>query len=198
MAGNAAVGILALQGDVSEHISAFESAIQNLGLTIPVVPVRRAEDIPNLIALAIPGGESTTIMRLIDQNGMRRPIQLFEGGIFATCAGMVVAARDLVNETRFTPLDLIDITVNRNAFGRQRESFEADLPINGFDTPFHAVFIRAPVITRAGPDVTILAEIPQGIIAVKQGKKLILSFHPEISHDLRMHEYFLNEILSKN
>lgn len=198
MAGNAAVGILALQGDVSEHISAFESAIQNLGLTIPVVPVRRAEDIPNLIALAIPGGESTTIMRLIDQNGMRRPIQQFEGGIFATCAGMVVAARDLVNETRFTPLDLIDITVNRNAFGRQRESFEAELPINGFDTPFHAVFIRAPVITRAGPDVTILAEIPQGIIAVKQGKKLILSFHPEISHDLRMHEYFLNEILSKN
>ncbi len=195
VAGNAAVGVLALQGDVSEHISAFESAIQNLGLTIPVVPVRKAEQIPDLMALAIPGGESTTIMRLIDQNGMRNIIQNFKGGIFATCAGMVVSARDLINETRFTPLDLLDITVNRNAFGRQRESFEADLQISGFDTPFHAIFIRAPVITRAGPDVTILAEIPQGIVAAKKGKKLILSFHPEISHDLRMHEYFLKDVL---
>ena len=195
MAGNAAVGVLALQGDVSEHISAFESAIQNLGLTIPVIPIRKAEQIPDLIALAIPGGESTTIVRLIDQNGMRNIIQNFEGGIFATCAGMVVAARDLINETRFTPLDLLDITVNRNAFGRQRESFEADLSMSGFDTPFHAIFIRAPIITRAGPDVTILAEIPQGIVAAKKGKKLILSFHPEISHDLRMHEYFLTDVL---
>ena len=198
MAGNNPVGVLALQGDVSEHISAFESAIHNLGLAIPVIPVRTAEEIPKLSALAIPGGESTTIMRLIDKNRMRDVIRNFEGGIFATCAGMVVAARDLVDETRFSPLDLLDITVSRNAFGRQKESFEADIPFPEFDTPFHAVFIRAPVITRAGPDVTILAEISQGIVAVRQGKKLILSFHPEISHDLRMHQYFLQEILSLN
>lgn len=196
VAGNAAVGVLALQGDVSEHISAFESAIHNLGLSIPVIPVRKAEEIPELVALAIPGGESTTIMRLIDQNGMRDVIKKFEGGIFATCAGMVVAAQTLIGETRFIPLDLLDITVNRNAFGRQRESFEADLPITGFDTPFHAIFIRAPIITSAGPDVTVLAEIPQGIVAVRKGKKLILSFHPEISHDLRIHEYFLTQVLA--
>ena len=198
VAGNAPVGVLALQGNVSEHITAFESAIRDLGLTIPVIPVRKAEDISGLSALAIPGGESTTIMRLIDKNLMRDVIRKYEGGIFATCAGMVVSARELVDETRFSPLNLLDITVSRNAFGRQKESFEADLPLAGFNTPFHAIFIRAPVITRAGPDVTILAEIPQGIVAVRQGKKLILSFHPEISHDLRMHQYFLKELLSLN
>ena len=197
MAGNGPIGVLALQGDVSEHIAAFESAIRDLGLTTPVIPVRKSEDIPGLSALAIPGGESTTIMRLIDQNGMRDAIRTFEGGIFATCAGMVVAARELVDEKRFTPLDLVDITVNRNAFGRQQESFEAKIVMEGFETPFHAIFIRAPVITRAGPGVTILAETEQGIVAVQEGKKLILSFHPEISHDLRMHQYFLINVLEQ-
>jgi 5'-phosphate synthase pdxT subunit len=194
--GDGAIGVLALQGDVSEHIVAFESALHNLRISVPVHPIRHAADIPDLIALAIPGGESTTIMRLIEKNGMRTPIQQFKGGIFATCAGMVVAAREIVDETRFTPLDLVDITVNRNAFGRQRESFEADIPLLGFDSPFHAIFIRAPVITRAGPDVAILSSLPQGAVAVRKEKKLILSFHPEISHDLRLHEYFLTEILS--
>ncbi|NLV25861.1 MAG: pyridoxal 5'-phosphate synthase glutaminase subunit PdxT [Methanomicrobiales archaeon] len=195
VAGNGPIGVLALQGNVSEHIEAFESAVNNLGLGIPVIPVKRADEIPGLLALAIPGGESTTIMRLIDQNGMRETIQTFPGGIFATCAGMVIAARELTGETRFTPLDLVDITVNRNAFGRQRESFESDLAIEGMNPPFHAIFIRAPVITRAGPDVCVLATIKQGIVAVRSGKKLILSFHPEISNDLRMHQYFLTEVL---
>lgn len=193
--GNGPIGVLALQGNVSEHIAAFESAVMELGSAIPVIPVRKAEDIPGLVALAMPGGESTTIMRLIDQNRMRETIRSFQGGIFATCAGMVIAARELVGETRFVPLDLVDITVNRNAFGRQRESFEADLPITGMDPPFHAIFIRAPVITQTGPDVTVLAKISQGIVAVRSGKRLILSFHPEISHDLRMHQYFLTEIM---
>lgn len=197
MAGNGPVGVLALQGDVSEHIAAFESAIRDLGLTTPVILIKRAEDIPGLSALAIPGGESTTIIRLIDQNGMREVIRTFEGGIFATCAGMVVAARELGDEKRFSPLNLVDITVNRNAFGRQRESFEAEIVMKGFETPFHAVFIRAPAITRAGPGVTILAEIKQGIVAVQEGKRLILSFHPEISHDLRVHQYFLINVLEQ-
>lgn len=196
VAGNTAIGVLALQGNVSEHIGAFESAIKGLDLDIPVIPIRKADEIPSLLALAIPGGESTTIMRLIDKNRMRDVIREFQGGIFATCAGMVCAARNLIDETRFSPLDLLDITVSRNAFGRQRESFEADLKITGFEKPFHAVFIRAPVITSAGSDVTVLAEIPQGIVAARQQKKLILSFHPEISHDLRMHEYFLKKVLS--
>ncbi|MDD1725245.1 MAG: pyridoxal 5'-phosphate synthase glutaminase subunit PdxT [Methanospirillum sp.] len=197
MAGKAPVGVLALQGDVSEHISAFETVIRELGQDIRVIPVRKPEEIPSLSALAIPGGESTTIMRLIDKNHMRECIRSFEGGIFATCAGMVASAREVTEETRFTPLDLADITVSRNAFGRQRESFEADLSINGFEPPFHAVFIRAPIITRAGSDVRVLAEIPRGIVAVQKDKRLILSFHPEISHDLRLHHYFLSEVLSR-
>lgn len=195
VAGNAPIGVLALQGNISEHIEAFESVVRDLGLEIPIIPVKRADEIPGLLALAMPGGESTTIMRLIDQNEMREPIRTFKGGIFATCAGMVIAARELIGETRFTPLDLADITVNRNAFGRQRESFEADLAIEGFNPAFHAIFIRAPVITRAGPEVTVLATIEQGIVAVRSGKKLILSFHPEISNDLRMHRYFLTKML---
>lgn len=196
VAGKAPVGVLALQGDVSEHISAFETAIRELGLGIPVIPVRKAEEIPSLLVLAIPGGESTTIMRLIDKNRMREHIRSFDGGIFATCAGMVVSAQEVTGENRFTPLALADITVDRNAFGRQRESFEADLFMDGLESPFHAVFIRAPIITRAGTDVRILAEIPRGIVAVQKDKRLILSFHPEISHDLRLHRYFLKEILN--
>ena len=194
---NGPVGVLALQGDVSEHITAFEQAIAELGLSIPVIPVRKADQIPDLAALAIPGGESTTIMRLIDKNGMRDPICSFRGGIFATCAGMVVSAKEIPGEEKFTPLGLLDITVNRNAFGRQRESFEAPLEFEGLDTPFHAVFIRAPLITRAGDDVTVLSRTPDGIVAVRHGKKLILSFHPEISNDLRIHHYFLTQVLTE-
>lgn len=192
---NGPVGVLALQGDVSEHITAFEQAIAGLGLSIPVIPVRKADQIQDLAALAIPGGESTTIMRLIDKNGMRDAICSFKGGIFATCAGMVVSAKEIPGVEKFTPLGLLDITVNRNAFGRQRESFEAPLDFIGLDAPFHAVFIRAPVITRAGDGVTVLSRSPEGIVAVRQGKKLILSFHPEISNDLRIHHYFLTQVL---
>ena len=189
------IGVLALQGDVSEHIQAFEQVIQERCLSIPVIPVRNPADLEDLFALAIPGGESTTIMRLIDQNNMRQPIKTFKGGIFATCAGMVIMAREVIGEARFTPLGIVDMVVNRNAFGRQRESFEADIDIPGLSSPFHAIFIRAPIAESAGSDVQIIARIDQGIIGVQSGKNLVLSFHPEIGGDLRLHHLFLDGIL---
>jgi 5'-phosphate synthase pdxT subunit len=181
------VGVLALQGDVSEHIRAFEEAIGGAG---PVVPVRSPADLAGCDALALPGGESTTISRLIDESGLREAIRTFDGGIFATCAGMVLVAAE-ISDTRFSPLGLVDIAVDRNAFGRQRDSFEADLPVKGLDAPFHAVFIRAPLTVRAGPGVEVLATVPQGIVAVRQGKHMVLSFHPELGGDLRLHRMFL-------
>jgi 5'-phosphate synthase pdxT subunit len=125
---------------------------------------------------------------------MYEPIRSFSGGIFATCAGMVLVATH-VDDERIHTLGLIEITVDRNAFGRQRESFEADLPIEGLEGgPFHAIFIRAPVATSAGPGVTVLSCMDQGIVAVEYGKHIALSFHPELSCDTRLHERFLRKL----
>lgn len=189
MAGE--IGVLALQGDVSEHIGAFKRAAAKLRVSAEVTPVREADQIPDLAALVIPGGESTTISRLIDKNRMRDGISQFTGGIFATCAGMVLLAVEVVDDSRFRPLGILDISVKRNAFGRQKESFEADIEYPGFITPYRAVFIRAPVTVRAGPHVQVLASVDQGIVAVRQGKVYAFAFHPELSPDLRIHEEFL-------
>jgi 5'-phosphate synthase pdxT subunit len=144
--------------------------------------------------LAIPGGESTTISRLIDKNNLYDPIRNFTGGIFATCAGMVLAA-SCVEDPRVHPLGLIDMTVDRNAFGRQKESFEADIVIEGLDGgAFHACFIRAPLVESVANGVDVLARIEQGIVAVEQGNHLALSFHPELGRDTRLHEFFLKKL----
>jgi len=190
------IGVLALQGNVSEHVEAFLLALNRMGkgTSSEVVEIRHAADIFSCNALAIPGGESTTISRLIEKNHMYEPIRSFSGGIFATCAGMVLMAT-YVDDTRVHTLDLIDMTVDRNAFGRQRESFEADLPIKGLDGgPFHAIFIRAPVAISAGSDVSVLSRMDQGIVAVEYGKHMALSFHPELSCDTRLHERFLKKL----
>jgi 5'-phosphate synthase pdxT subunit len=190
------VGVLALQGNVSEHIDAFERALEHMGQASPssVFPVKRAEEISGCDALAIPGGESTTISRLIEKNHLYEPIRNFSGGIFATCAGMVLMATK-VADPRVRPLGLIDLTVDRNAFGRQKESFEADLLIQGLDGgQFHAIFIRAPVATHAGSGVTVLSRIPQGIVAIEQGRHMALAFHPELGIDTRLHERFLKKL----
>ena len=189
------VGVLALQGDVSEHVDGFARALQAMGLleNSHISLVRHAEEIEDLDVLAIPGGESTTISRLIDKNRMREPILSFEGGIFATCAGMVLMATD-VDDPRVNCLGLIDLTVDRNAFGRQRESFEADLEIKGLDSPYHAVFIRAPVATESGAGVEILSRIDQGIVGVHCGKHFALAFHPELGNDPRIHILFLERL----
>ncbi|NYT07027.1 MAG: pyridoxal 5'-phosphate synthase glutaminase subunit PdxT [Methanomicrobiales archaeon] len=188
----AKIGVLALQGDVSEHLDAFKNAIRASGSdgAIHAVPVRRRQDIAGLDALAIPGGESTTISRLIDKNDLRTPLIGFDGGIFATCAGMVLMART-VDDPRVRPLGLMDFSVRRNAFGRQRESFEADVEITGLDGPFHAFFIRAPVADHAGPGVCVTGRIDEGIIALEAGRYMALSFHPELGNDPRLHIRFL-------
>jgi pyridoxal 5'-phosphate synthase pdxT subunit len=190
------IGVLALQGNVSEHIDAFVLALERLGCgsTSAVVTVRHPADLEGCHALALPGGESTTISRLIDKNHLYEPIRAFSGGIFATCAGMVLIATH-VDDARINTLNLIDMTVDRNAFGRQRESFETDLPINDLDGgPFHAIFIRAPVATQTGSGVTELSRLDQGIVAVEQGKHMALAFHPELGGDTRLHERFLKKI----
>jgi 5'-phosphate synthase pdxT subunit len=188
---DARIGVLALQGDVSEHIFAFQQA---LGADAPlVISVRSVADLEGLDGLAIPGGESTTIARLIDKNHMRRALEEFDGGIFATCAGMVLMATG-VDDPKVEPLGLIDMKVERNAFGRQRESFEADIPIEGLKEPFHAIFIRAPVVESVGSGVSVLGRIERGIVAVQSGKHMALSFHPELGGDLRLHGMFLGNL----
>jgi len=190
---DANIGVLALQGNVSEHIDAFLLALERTGhgASSEVFEVRSPADLADCMALSIPGGESTTISRLIDKNDLYEPIQQFKGGIFATCAGMVLMATE-VADPRIHPLGLMDMTVDRNAFGRQCESFEIDLPVAGLDAkPFHAVFIRAPVVTRAGPSFTVLARLQKGIVALEKGRHIALSFHPELGDDTRLHEHFL-------
>ena len=167
---DAKIGVLALQGNVSEHIDAFLLALERMGHgpSSEVFEVRSPADLAECHALAIPGGESTTISRLIDKNGLYDPIRQFPGGIFATCAGMVLMATD-VADPRIHPLGLMDMAVDRNAFGRQKESFEADIPIAGLPgAAFHAVFIRAPVVTN-GRGVTLTSRLEQGIVAVESG-----------------------------
>jgi len=183
------VGVLALQGDVAEHIAVFREALaERPGSS--VVAVRRAADLAGLDALAIPGGESTTISRLIEKNGLYEPLVGFEGGIFATCAGMVLIS-DRVDDPRIRTLSLIPMHVARNAFGRQVDSREAMLEVAGLAEPFRAIFIRAPVATDVGGGVEVLARIPEGIVAVRSGRHMAFAFHPELGGDLRLHRMFL-------
>jgi 5'-phosphate synthase pdxT subunit len=190
------IGVLALQGNVSEHIDAFREALNRMGQgnASEVFEVRHPADLTECNALAIPGGESTTISRLIEKNHLHEPLCTFPGGIFATCAGMVLIATHVDDEHVHT-LGLIDMIVDRNAFGRQRESFEADLPVSGLEGgPFHAIFIRAPVATAVGTGVMVLSRINRGAVAVEYGKHMALAFHPELSCDTRLHERFLKKL----
>jgi 5'-phosphate synthase pdxT subunit len=191
------IGVLDLQGDVSEHIEAFRRALVDAGLLegSEIIAVRRAGQIPALDGIALPGGESTTISKLIDRNGMRGPLEEFRGGFFATCAGLILLAKE-APDPRVRPLGILDIDVERNAFGRQKDSFEADLAMKGLDSPFHAVFIRAPVVSRVGKGVEVLAVVDGAPVAVRQGKHLGLCFHPELSGDTRLHRMFLEGITS--
>lgn len=186
------IGVLALQGDVAEHVAAFGAALRERpGDHAPVIAVRDPDQLDGLHGLAVPGGESTTISRLIEKNRLRRPLLEFEGGVFATCAGMVLAASE-VDDPRIRSLGLIDMKVARNAFGRQRESFELDIRVTGLEVPFHAVFIRAPIATRVGQGAVTLAVHENGAVAVRQGRHFALSFHPELGSDLRFHHLFLD------
>ena len=182
------VGVLALQGAFIEHIKAVES------LGAEGVEVRLPEHLQGLDALILPGGESTTIGKLAVQYGLIDPLREFAKSkpTWGTCAGMIFLAKD-IGYDRQPILGVMDITVNRNAFGRQVDSFEADLPIKGLEGgDFHAVFIRAPIATAAGEGVEILGSLDDGrIIAARQGHLLATAFHPELTDDVRIHALFL-------
>lgn len=186
----APIGVLAIQGDFLEHRKMLDS------ISIESREVRTSGELDNLDGLIIPGGESTTIVQLLDIYEMRNPlIDKVNRGlpIWGTCAGMIVIAKAL-SDRRPKPLGLMDIEVTRNAFGRQIDSFETDLAINGMDgPPMHAIFIRAPLVTRVGSEVEILAEVDEGKpVAVRQDRILATSFHPELTQDSRMHSMFAN------
>lgn len=183
------VGVLALQGDFAEH----EAALRRAGAE--PVQVRLPRDLAGLHGLIIPGGESTTITRLMIAYELLEPLRaLARNGfpIWGTCAGAIVLAREAIGLDQ-PNIGAMDITIRRNAFGSQIDSFEIDLPVEGMSEPFHAVFIRAPVIEAAGPGVEVLARLPDGrMVAARQGALLATSFHPELTDDLRFHRLFLD------
>ena len=188
------VGVLALQGDVREHVHALTSVGAH------AVPVRRPRELDAVDALVIPGGESTTIDKLLRAFDLFDPVQeRLRGGMpaYGSCAGMILLAdRVLGGIEGQQTLGGVDVTVRRNAFGRQVESFETDLSIEGVDDPVHAVFIRAPWVEEVGPAATVLARVESGpaagrIVAVRQGPLLVTSFHPEVTGDTRVHQLFV-------
>jgi pyridoxal 5'-phosphate synthase pdxT subunit len=185
------IGVLALQGAVDLHVHALER------LGVETVEVRKAEDLARVDGLVLPGGESSTISKLLVINELFEPLaQRLDDGMpaFGTCAGMIMLASEIL-DGRDDQLSFgaIDISVRRNAFGRQIDSFETDLSVIGLpESPVHAVFIRAPVVERVGPEVEILAAVEEGQpVACRQGNVLVTSFHPELSPDLRLHELFI-------
>lgn len=183
-------GVIAVQGDVSEHVAAIERAADRRGRSVTVETVRTAGVVPDCDLVAMPGGESTTISRLLHREGIAGELvdHVAAGKpLLATCAGLIVAARD-AHDDRVETLDVIDVSVQRNAFGRQVDSFEADLDVRGLDDPFPAVFIRAPVIDGVGEDVSVLARWDGEAVAVRSGPVLGTSFHPELTGDSRIHD----------
>lgn len=182
-------GVLALQGDFREHARAFTEA----GAT--PIEVRTPDDLDGVECLAIPGGESTTISKLARSVGLVEPIvERANAGmpILGTCAGMIVMAERV--EELEPLLGLVDITVRRNAYGRQVDSFEADLEVDGVDHRVRGVFIRAPVVEEVGPDVRVLAEHEGRAVVLEQGRLVVASFHPELVGETRLHEYLLGKV----
>ena len=184
------VGVLAIQGDFAEHIA----VLGKLGVTAR--EIRLPEQLDSLDGLIIPGGESTTLSRLMTVYNLREPIAQMAGrghAIWGTCAGMIMLSREITEQDP-VPLDVMDIGVQRNAFGRQVDSFEQDLNVNALGgAPYHAIFIRAPVIIRVGQGVKVLSALEdERPVAVQQGNLMATSFHPELTNDYRFHSYFLD------
>jgi 5'-phosphate synthase pdxT subunit len=174
------IGVLALQGNFREHAA----MLRRLGAE--AIEVRKPDQLRGLDGLVVPGGESTTFLRLMRLYGLDAAIRSFEQPVFGTCAGMIVLDRD--------HLGLVDVVVDRNAYGRQVASFEADLELAGEDAPLRGVFIRAPRVRDVGEDVEVLAEHEGEPVLVRQGRFLVASFHPELTEDTRVHELFLDAV----
>jgi pyridoxal 5'-phosphate synthase pdxT subunit len=174
------IGVLALQGNFREH------AVMLRRLGAEPIEVRKPEQLDGLDGLVIPGGESTTFMRLMRLYGLEDAIRRFEQPVLGTCAGLIVLDRD--------HLGLVDVEVARNAYGRQVASFEADLELAGEHEPLRGVFIRAPRVQRAGEDVEVLGELDGEPVLLRQGRFLVATFHPELTDDTRVHELFLDAV----
>jgi len=182
------IGVLALQGAVREHCVSLEAC------GVEAVPIKYKEELSNVRGLIIPGGESTTVGKLLVKYDLLTSLtEMGRAGfpIFGTCTGMILMAKEIRGSDQ-PRLGLMAITVERNAFGRQIDSFESDLEIPALGAAkFHAVFIRAPYIVATGPEVTVLARLAEKILFVRQGKLLAAAFHPELTEDLRIHRYFI-------
>ena len=189
------VGVLALQGDTREHLAALTAAGAD------AVTVRRESELNSVDGLVIPGGESTAISHLLRVFDLLDPLRAALAGglpVYGSCAGMILLATEITDAgtpgREALPLGAIDMTVRRNAFGRQVDSFEEDLDFTGFDDPMHAVFIRAPWVERVGPAVEVLARAAGHPVAVRQGAMLATSFHPEVTGDRRIHKLFVDSL----
>jgi pyridoxal 5'-phosphate synthase pdxT subunit len=187
------VGVLALQGDTREHVAALHEA------GVEASTVRRLRELDAVDALVIPGGESTAMTHLLRELELLEPLRsrLADGmPAYGACAGMILLASEILDAGAVgrdaAPLGGIDMTVRRNAFGRQVDSFEGDIEFTGIDGPVHAVFIRAPWVERVGPQVQVLGEADGHIVAVRQGQRLATAFHPEMTGDRRIHKLFVD------
>jgi len=194
------VGVLSIQGDVEENILSAKAAIDELKIDGKVAEVKTPDEISSLDGLIIPGGESTTIGALSLVNGSLKVMKdKIENGmpVLGICAGMIMlskTANDRVIGTTNQPLlDILDITLERNSFGRQKESFEASISLDSIDIPkFNGVFIRAPSVSGVGSDIEVLSKLDEKIVAVKKGNVIGTSFHPELTQDISLHKYFIN------
>jgi 5'-phosphate synthase pdxT subunit len=187
------IGVLALQGAVAEHIKSLQQAGAE-----EVVPVKWPKDLEGLDGLVLPGGESTTIGKLMNKYELMEPVrQMAQQGVpmFGTCAGLILLAKR-INGQDWSHIGVLDALVDRNSFGRQVDSFEADLEVKGLegDEPYKAVFIRAPHIMEVGPEVEVLCRFQDRIVTARQGNLLGASFHPELTDDMRLHKYFLGMV----
>jgi len=192
VAGNITIGVLALQGAVHEHLQIIESC------GVRSVAIKKPSLLKGVDGLIIPGGESTTIGKLIDKYGFTEELRKFAGEglpIFGTCAGLIVMAKR-VKGRHGELLGLVDVTVERNAFGRQIDSFERDISIRDIaeDKPFRAIFIRAPVIVEVGGNVSVMAEVEEGVVLARERNLMVSAFHPELTGDLRIHKYFVGMV----
>ncbi len=192
------IGVLALQGDSREHLEALRVA------GAEALTVRRVGELDSVDALVIPGGESTTMSHLLREFELVDPLRarLADGmPAYGSCAGMILLATEILDAgvpgREATPLKAIDMTVRRNAFGRQIDSFEDDIVFEGLDGPLHAVFIRAPWVERVGPGVQVLARAAEHVVAVRQGSTLATAFHPEMTGDRRVHALFVDIVTGR-
>lgn len=191
------IGILNLQGAVSEHYDITKKAIENMNVDVEVESVRYAEDVESCDGIIISGGESTVIGKLIHERGIDDVILDNDIAVFGTCAGMVLLGKKTDFEQPL--IGLMDIAVKRNTYGRQKDSFEA--PIEIFGREYLGVFIRAPALAsydESKEDIKVLSELDGEIIAIQQGHNIALSFHPELTEDTLIHEYFIREVISKS